>query len=73
MVSAPALLDQYLTVEEAVERSQFNPQYVRRLLRRGLVNGFRKGHSWLIETRSLEEYLKEGEESGDGRRGPRSD
>jgi hypothetical protein len=51
----------------------YNPQYLRRLLRLGKLDGIQIGQVWLIKLNSLENYLLQIEVQGDHRYGPRTD
>jgi len=66
-----SLLPGFITVDEAAVRSKYSAQYVRRLVRQGVLIGKRLGHSWFIQERSLDEYLKRAMKSQDARRGPK--
>lgn len=61
-----------ITVKAAARITGYNPQYLRRLLRSGKLNGLRVGQSWLILIASLDDYLKLSNESTDRRFGSKS-
>ena len=59
------------TVEEAAERTGYNPQYIRRLAREGKIESKKLGPYFLIRADSLRQYLKEAKAAGDARYTPR--
>jgi excisionase family DNA binding protein len=64
-------LEDYLTIEEAVDLSGYTDQYVRRMARDGKVEALKRGHFWLIERASLVAYMKNARRTEDKRFGPR--
>ena len=52
------LINHHVTVQAAAEVTGYNIQYLRRLLRSGMLEGIKIGQIWLIEMQSLEMYLK---------------
>jgi excisionase family DNA binding protein len=67
------IVEKHITVKNAAEITGYNPQYLRRLLRLGKLNGIQIGQVWLIKLNSLENYLSQIEVHGDHRYGPRTD
>jgi len=65
------LINQHLTVQAAAEVTGYNIQYLRRILRSGVLKGVKIGQLWLIEMQSLEMYLQHVESTSDRRCGPR--
>jgi excisionase family DNA binding protein len=61
-----------LSIKEAAERTGYNEEYVRRLIRQGKLEAVKVGPSYLIRAGSLERYLAEIKTGDDGRAGPRS-
>ena len=61
----------FITVQYAAKYSGYNPQYIRRLLRNGKLEGIKIGQVWLIAYDSLLEYIKEVKITNDLRFGPR--
>jgi len=59
----------YITVQSAARYSGYNPQYIRRLLRNGKLQGVKIGQVWLIKLASLEEYFINSRSSNDRRCG----
>lgn len=47
----------YLTTPEAAERSGLTGVYLALLLRRGTLDGFRRGRDWFVYADSLETFL----------------
>ena len=66
------LLDKVITVKAAAEATGYSVQYLRRLLRAGKLDGIKIGQVWLINTASLEAYLRIRHIAQDRRHGPRS-
>jgi len=48
--SKPVILDNIISVIAAAECTGYSQQYLRRLLRRGKLNGLKLGQVWLIDT-----------------------
>jgi excisionase family DNA binding protein len=52
--------DEYLTLEAAAQQSGLHPNTVRRLLREGVLRGYKTGHRgkqrWLVSSASLRAY-----------------
>ena len=59
----------YLTTPEAAERSGLTRVYLALLLRRGMLEGFRRGRDWFVYSDSLEQFLATPRKPGP--RGPR--
>lgn len=60
---------EYLTTPEAAERSGFTRIYLALLLRKGTLEGFRRGRDWFVYADSLEAFLTAPRKSGP--KGPR--
>ena len=65
------LINRHLTVQAAADATGYNIQYLRRMLRSGVLKGVKIGQMWLSEMEALETYLKHIESSSDRRCGPR--
>jgi excisionase family DNA binding protein len=65
------LIEDFMTIEEAMQRTGYKEQYLRRMARRGKVRAVKRGHFWLIERASLQAYLEAAQRSDDKRFGPR--
>jgi excisionase family DNA binding protein len=59
----------HLTTPEAAERSGLTRTYLALLLRRGTLEGFRRGRDWFVYADSLETFLTVPRKPGP--RGPR--
>jgi excisionase family DNA binding protein len=65
------LVNRHITVQAAAEATGYNLQYLRRILRSGVLKGCKIGQMWLIEMDALEAYPKHVENTSDRRCGPR--
>jgi excisionase family DNA binding protein len=65
------LINQHITVQAAAEATGYNIQYLRRMLRSGVLKGVKIGQMWLIEMEALESHLNRAEGTSDRRCGPR--
>lgn len=59
------------TVKEAAEKTGYNEEYLRRLIRNEEIEAVKVGYMHLIKIESLENYVKRMRETDDGRAGPR--
>jgi excisionase family DNA binding protein len=61
MVYERVIIDgvEYVSVDEASEKTGYAPAYIRRLLRQGKINAAKKGTMWWVELESLEAYKRE--------------
>ena len=66
----PEFTDEYITVKSAAEFSGYNQQYLRRLLRKGILRTRKIGQIWLIDQRDFKDYLEGANQSKDKRFGP---
>lgn len=64
-------LPEWLSVEEAADRTGYHPEYLRRLIRARRIKAEKKGLMWWVDPDSLDAYLKEAEEADDARYAPR--
>ena len=64
------MAEDWLKVEEAAEIAGYHPNYVRKLLRDGKVNGRKWGQTWQVSRQSLLGYLEDVEALGK-KRGPK--
>jgi excisionase family DNA binding protein len=60
------------TIKEVSEKTGYNEEYLRRLIRQGKIEAIKVGQAYLIRKDSLEKYLAEIRDSEDARSGPRS-
>ena len=64
-------IHKHVTVRSAAEVTGYNIQYLRRMLRSGVLEGVKIGQMWLIDMESLEVYLGHVETTSDRRCGPK--
>lgn len=62
--------DEWITTPEAAEQSGYHPEYIRKLMREGKIEGRKFGIVWQVNRQSLIAYLESMEEIGK-RRGPK--
>ena len=65
------VLDNHMSIQAAAEYSGYNLQYLRRIVRKGEVEGVKVGQVWLVNLASLDAYLKRVQNTDDRRYGPR--
>jgi excisionase family DNA binding protein len=63
--------DDWITTQEAAELSGYHVNYLRKLIRRGDIEGRKVSIVWLIQRQSLLSYMAQAEQSDDKRRGPK--
>lgn len=63
--------DEWITTQEAAELSGYHPEHLRRLIKQGEIEARKISIVWLIDRRSLLDYIVQAKESGDKRRGPK--
>ncbi len=51
------MIQGYLTTRQASEKSGLSAAHLRRLLEYETIKGVKAGRDWLVELKSLEEYL----------------
>ena len=59
------------TIKEASQKTGYNEEYLRRLIRQGKIEAVKVGPAYLIQVESLEQYIAEMKDIDDGRAGPR--
>lgn len=59
------------TIKEASQKTGYNEEYLRRLIRQGKLDAIKVGPTYLIRKDSLEKYIAEVQEDDDARTGPR--
>lgn len=64
-------LNRLFSVKAASNYSGYNIQYIRRLLRLGVLPGIKIGHMWVIEKGNIDELIQKSLQANDLRRGPR--
>ena len=65
--------NEWMTIAEAAQMSGYHPIYLRVLVREGKIHGVKKGMAWWVSRQSVQNYVEEARESGDGRKGPKDD
>ena len=60
----------WITTTEATELSGYHPDHLRELIRDGKIYAEKKGNAWWVDRKSLLEYVRAANKSGDKRRGP---
>jgi excisionase family DNA binding protein len=63
--------EEWITTKEAADLSGYHPDHLRRLIRAGDIRARKVSIIWLIDQRSLSDYMARAEQSGDKRRGPK--
>ena len=66
-----SVLDNHVSIQTAAEYSGYNVQYLRRLVRAGVIEATKIGQMWLVTLDSLNDYLKSVRHTDDRRFGPR--
>jgi hypothetical protein len=61
----------WLTVKEAATQSGYHPEYIRYLIRSGLIMARKVITVWLVDSKSFRAYLDSAQDSKDGRHKPR--
>ena len=69
--STEQIIANHISVQTATEISGYNAQYLRRLLRAGILDGVKVGQVWLINLTSLQTYFSSALSSNDLRFGPK--
>jgi excisionase family DNA binding protein len=72
-VASGLVVERLITINAAAALTGYNPQYLRRLLRQGRLEGIKVGQQWLIDLDALEAFLAWVARSNDRRRGPQGD
>ena len=62
--------EDWITTRKAAEISGYHPDYVRKLLQSGRIDGKKFGVVWQVDRESLEAYLDAIEQRGE-KRGPK--
>ena len=56
-IEAEQMKDRYINTQEAMELSGFSGRFIRLLLEQGRIKGRKPGRDWIIDRKSLEEYV----------------
>lgn len=65
------MLEDWITTQEAVELTGYNPDHLRELIRSGRIRAKKFGQVWQVSRTDVLAYLKAAGKSEDKRRGPR--
>ncbi len=60
------------TIKEASQKTGYNEEYLRRLIRQNKIEATKIGTMYLIDIQSLEKYIEAIKGSDDSRTGPKS-
>ena len=60
------------TIKEASQKTGYNEEYLRRLIRNGKIEAIKVGPTYLIRVDSMEKYIAKVQDSDDARTGPRT-
>jgi len=63
-------MEEWLTTFEAAQLANYDPDYIRKLIRAKKIKARKWGWSWQVDRESLMEYVKTSESMG-GKRGPK--
>ena len=66
-----ALKEGYITIKEASDRTGYNAEYLRRLIRLNKIRAEKLGTVYLVNVASLDDYLATIKDADDDRTGPR--
>ena len=64
--------DKWITTNKAAEISDYHPDHIRRLVRKGRIRAKKFGPIWQVSKESLEKYILHQENLGI-KRGPKTD
>ena len=67
-----ATKDEWLSVSEAAELSGYHPEYIRRLIRDGEIEGRKFSIVWQVRRESLNSYMENANSQQDKRFTPKS-
>jgi len=65
------LVEDYVTIEEAMRLTGYTGQYLRRMARQGRIRAIKFGGFWMVHLATLQEYLRLAHARRDRRYGPR--
>jgi excisionase family DNA binding protein len=71
--SGGAMVDEYLTIEEAASRVKVKPDTLRLWLRTGQLKGLKAGRLWRVRPTDLEVFLEQSAQKALGRHQPGPD
>ena len=56
--------EEYITVTQAAQLSGLTARQIQRLLKRGVIDGFRPGREWLVRPSAVMAYLRQERKPG---------
>lgn len=62
----------FLTIKEASNKTGYNPEYLRRLIRQEKIKAQKIGTVYLVDAESLDSYVESVIDPEDARTGPRN-
>jgi excisionase family DNA binding protein len=65
------MAEDWITTNEAADLSGYHPDYIRKLLQGGKLNGRKFGPVWQVSKQSLLAYVARAEQADDKRLGPK--
>ena len=66
-----AVKEGYITIKEASDRTGYNAEYLRRLIRLDKIKAEKLGTVYLVNVKSLDDYMASIKDADDDRTGPR--
>ena len=69
--SSPEILNNLISVKIAAIYSGYSSQYIRRMLRSGILSGEKVGQVWLVDKKMFDSFLDDRIGSADQRFGPK--
>jgi excisionase family DNA binding protein len=70
-VVSPKILNNHISVQLAASYSGYSLQYLRRLLRNGILEGIKIGQLWLVKKSVFDLYIQHAQDATDQRFGPK--
>jgi excisionase family DNA binding protein len=65
--------DDLVSIKEAADLTGYHHEYIRQLIIEKKLTARKFGNAWAVSRESVLAYLKEAQESGDRRHGPKSE
>jgi excisionase family DNA binding protein len=62
---------EWITTAEAAELTEYNPEYIRQMIRRGVIKAEKKGRDWWIDKNSIVEYVEKMKQLGTAKHSPK--
>jgi len=69
IIKSVPMEETWITTDEAIKLSGYNPIYLRTILREGRIEGRKFGRVWQVNKASLLKYIEKAQKSEDGRYG----